>query len=55
GNSGSPAYYDNFSSEEYDTISENTFKWATKTPLSTFSIDVDGASYSNVRRMIMDG
>jgi Ca-activated chloride channel family protein len=55
GNSGSPAYYDNFSSEEYETISENTFKWATKTPLSTFSIDVDGASYSNVRRMIMDG
>lgn len=43
------------SSEEYAEISENTFKWATKTPLSTFSIDVDGASYSNVRRMIMDG
>ncbi|MEP6361138.1 MAG: von Willebrand factor type A domain-containing protein, partial [Balneola sp.] len=42
-------------SEEYAEISENTFKWATKTPLSTFSIDVDGASYSNVRRMIMDG
>jgi Ca-activated chloride channel family protein len=41
--------------EEYDHISENTFKWATKTPLSTFSIDVDGASYSNIRRMIMDG
>ncbi|MFY0684925.1 MAG: von Willebrand factor type A domain-containing protein [Balneola sp.] len=42
-------------SEEYASISENTFKWAKKTPLSTFSIDVDGASYSNVRRMIMDG
>jgi len=41
--------------EEYADISENTYKWATKTPLSTFSIDVDGASYSNVRRMIMDG
>ena len=55
GKSVSPAYYDNINSEEYETISENTFKWASKTPLSTFSIDVDGASYSNVRRMIMDG
>ncbi|MEP1304860.1 MAG: von Willebrand factor type A domain-containing protein [Balneola sp.] len=45
----------NLNTEEYAEISENTFKWATKTPLSTFSIDVDGASYSNVRRMIMDG
>ncbi len=44
-----------YNTEEYAEISENTFKWATKTPLSTFSIDVDGASYSNVRRMIMDG
>lgn len=45
----------NYNTEEYADISENTFKWATKTPLSTFSIDVDGASYSNVRRIIMDG
>jgi Ca-activated chloride channel family protein len=44
-----------YNTEEYAEISENTFKWATKTPLSTFSIDVDGASYSNVRRMVMDG
>lgn len=49
----SPQYYQN--AEEYEAISENIFKWAQKTPLSTFSIDVDGASYSNVRRMIMDG
>ncbi len=48
-------FYGYPNSEEYAEISENTFKWATKTPLSTFSIDVDGASYSNVRRMIMDG
>ena len=41
--------------EQYDQISENTYKWASQTPLSTFSIDVDAASYSNVRRMIMDG
>lgn len=43
------------STEEYSTINENVFKWAQKEPLSTFSIDVDGASYSNIRRMIMDG
>jgi len=54
--SSSPSgFYSYPNSEEYAEISENTFKWATKTPLSTFSIDVDGASYSNVRRMIMDG
>lgn len=43
------------SNEQYDAISENVFNWTQKTPLSTFSIDVDGASYSNVRRMITDG
>ncbi len=42
-------------SEEYSAISENVFKWVQKTPLSTFSIDVDGASYTNVRRMITNG
>lgn len=41
--------------EEYATIQENTFKRADQTPLSTFSIDVDKASYSNVRRMINNG
>lgn len=38
--------------EEYDHISENEFKSVTENPLSTFSIDVDTASYSNVRRFI---
>lgn len=47
--------YPNYNNEQYDAISENTYKWAKQTPLSTFSIDVDAASYSNVRRMIMDG
>ncbi len=41
--------------EEYETITENTFLTPTEYPLSTFAIDVDGAAYSNVRRMIMDG
>jgi Ca-activated chloride channel family protein len=38
--------------EEYDHIAENEFKSAVQNPLSTFSIDVDTASYSNVRRYI---
>jgi Ca-activated chloride channel family protein len=42
-------------SEEYAEISENTFKNTSSTPLSTFSIDVDKASYSNIRRMINNG
>lgn len=41
--------------ESYDNIVENSFLKATDNPLSTFSIDVDGASYSNVRRMLNDG
>jgi Ca-activated chloride channel family protein len=38
--------------EEYSTITENEFKKVTETPISTFSIDVDAASYSNMRRFI---
>ncbi|MES2554947.1 MAG: von Willebrand factor type A domain-containing protein [Bacteroidota bacterium] len=41
--------------ESYDEFDENPFKAVTKAPLSTFSIDVDKASYSNVRRFINDG
>lgn len=41
--------------EEYDAINENIFHEATKNPLSTFSIDVDAASYSNIRRFINNG
>jgi Ca-activated chloride channel family protein len=41
--------------EDYDGIIENRFHRVTDEPLSTFSIDVDGASYSNVRRMINAG
>jgi Ca-activated chloride channel family protein len=40
--------------EEYATIKENEFKNAQENPLSTFSIDVDKASYSNVRRFLND-
>lgn len=41
-----------FNTEEYDRIYENEFKDARQNPLSTFSIDVDTASYTNVRRYI---
>ena len=44
-----------FNTEEYDGIQENIFREATRQPLSTFSIDVDAASYSNVRRFINNG
>ncbi|HTE31414.1 MAG TPA: von Willebrand factor type A domain-containing protein [Chryseolinea sp.] len=44
-----------FNTEEYDGITENIFHDATKNPLSTFSIDVDAASYSNIRRFINNG
>ena len=40
--------------EEYSTIRENEFKYAAQDPLSTFSIDVDKASYSNIRRFLND-
>jgi Ca-activated chloride channel family protein len=43
------------SSESYASISENQFRTALKNPLSTFSIDVDAASYTNLRRYINNG
>nr|WP_214460422.1 VWA domain-containing protein [Flavihumibacter fluvii] len=44
-----------FYTEEYAPIQENRFLSVTGNPLSTFSIDVDAASYSNVRRFIQQG
>jgi Ca-activated chloride channel family protein len=41
--------------EGYDKIEETGFRRSVDAPLSTFSIDVDGAAYSNVRRFIRDG
>lgn len=41
--------------EAYDAIEENGFKEVSTSPLSTFSIDVDAASYSNVRRHLKQG
>ena len=44
-----------FSTAAYDHILENPFLEAAINPLSTFSIDVDTASYSNIRRFINEG
>jgi Ca-activated chloride channel homolog len=41
--------------ESYAEIDENPFLEAARAPLSTFSIDVDTASYSNTRRFLADG
>ncbi len=41
-----------YNNEEYAGFVENAFELTSRQPLSTFSIDVDNASYSNVRRMI---
>jgi Ca-activated chloride channel family protein len=44
-----------FNTEEYKTIKENRIMKTSTSPLSTFSIDVDTASYSNTRRFLEDG
>jgi Ca-activated chloride channel homolog len=43
------------SGEKYRSLPENQFQKVSSNPLSTFSIDVDTASYSNIRRFINDG
>ena len=44
-----------FNTEEYAHVAENGFHDARATPLSTFAIDVDRASYANVRRFLEQG
>ena len=41
--------------EEYEGLEENIFHGADRKPLSTFSIDVDAASYANLRRFLNNG
>jgi Ca-activated chloride channel family protein len=50
-----PAGTAEFDTEAYADTEETAFARATDTPLSTFSIDVDTASYSNVRRFLNQG
>jgi Ca-activated chloride channel homolog len=54
-NSDHDSVGENFNTESYDVIVENEFLAAKDNPLSTFSIDVDAASYSNTRRYIDNG
>lgn len=44
-----------YNTEEYNSIKENSYMSSISNPLSTFSIDVDTASYTNLRRMINRG
>lgn len=53
--SASPVSYDMMNAEEYNSNKENRFIRALDESLSTFSIDVDAASYSNARRYINRG
>jgi Ca-activated chloride channel family protein len=48
-------FNNNFNTEGYASINENGYKNVRNNPLSTFSIDVDNASYSNIRRFINGG
>uniref|UniRef100_UPI00403F788E YfbK domain-containing protein n=1 Tax=Bernardetia sp. MNP-M8 TaxID=3127470 RepID=UPI00403F788E len=47
--------YQEPTTESYSSKEENGFSSVSQNPLSTFSIDVDKASYSNVRRFLNDG
>ncbi len=53
--SGASATREEANREGYNRIVENVFQSPLDSPLSTFSIDVDTASYANVRRMIEGG
>jgi len=44
-----------FNTERYDHVEEGRLRRVASDPLSTFSIDVDTASYANVRRFLNDG
>ena len=41
--------------ERYEAFDNNGVKWVDRDPVSTFSIDVDTASYANMRRQVNQG
>ncbi|NDV78252.1 VWA domain-containing protein [Dysgonomonas sp. 511] len=49
------SHRDRTHNEEYASYTENKFRMAKEEPLSTFSVDVDAASYSNFRRFVNRG
>jgi len=44
-----------WNTESYDAVRENIFHEAMEKPFSTFSIDVDAASYANIRHFLRNG
>ncbi|HET9956365.1 MAG TPA: VWA domain-containing protein [Polyangiaceae bacterium] len=50
-----PSAASEYNTEAYAAIQENSFQSAKERPLSTFSVDVDTASYSNARRFLAEG
>ncbi|MCW5203262.1 VWA domain-containing protein [Desulfobulbus sp. US4] len=54
-NMAAPQPQPEWNTESYNALQENGFISTVNDPLSTFSIDVDTASYSNVRRFINEG
>ncbi len=52
---GEPSNREPSNREQYDRIDDNPFRAVRADPLSTFSVDVDRASYGNVRRFITTG
>ena len=48
-----PAPAVNFNTEEYKSLTENGFTATAVSPLSTFGADVDTATYTNVRRFLL--
>ena len=49
------AYYRDVGRDQFEAFEQNTVKRVTEEPVSTFSVDVDTASYSFVRRMLNQG
>src|SRR5205823_730130 len=52
---GNGGWEDHLSADSYAHVEDNPFRYVKDAPLSTFGVDVDTASYSNVRRFLQSG
>ena len=50
-----PSYYQDINREQYASLTQSAVKQVSTEPVSTFSIDVDTGSYTNIRRMLNQG
>lgn len=50
-----PPIYIEEGRENYTSVDDNAIKLTNESPVSTFSVDVDTASYSNIRRLLNQG